>query len=61
MNTVQNGKGDSPRNNWGPDWYARYDAIDWRRQPPKKEFPAQKEAGDQQKRPEWPEWRLDKA
>jgi len=29
MNTVQNGKGDLPRNNWGPDWYAGYEAIGW--------------------------------
>lgn len=31
MNTVQNGKGDRPRNNWGENWYSGYDAIDWRR------------------------------
>jgi hypothetical protein len=33
MNTVQNGKGDSPRNNWGPKWYDGYTAIDWHREP----------------------------
>ncbi|MGO8700069.1 MAG: carboxymuconolactone decarboxylase family protein [Limisphaerales bacterium] len=31
MNTVQNGKGDHPRNNWGPDWYANFEAIKWRK------------------------------
>ena len=31
MNTVQNGKGDRPRNNWGSDWYAGYDAMDFRK------------------------------
>jgi hypothetical protein len=31
MNTVQNGKGDRPRNNWGPTWYSGYAAVDWRR------------------------------
>jgi hypothetical protein len=31
MDTVQNGKGDSPRNNWGPSWYNRYDEINWHR------------------------------
>jgi hypothetical protein len=31
MSTVQNGKGDRPRNNWGSSWYSGYDAIDWRR------------------------------
>lgn len=30
MKTVQNGKGDRPRNNWGTKWYAGYAAIDWR-------------------------------
>ena len=30
MNTVQNGKGDSPRNNCGQRWYSGYAAIDWR-------------------------------
>lgn len=29
MNTVQNGKGDRPRNNWGRKWYAGYVAINW--------------------------------
>jgi len=29
VKTVQNGKGDRPRNNWGPKWYAGYAAIDW--------------------------------
>jgi hypothetical protein len=29
MNTIQNGKGDLPRNNWGPKWYAGYASIDW--------------------------------
>ena len=29
MNTVANGKGDRPRNNWGRSWYSRYDSIDW--------------------------------
>ena len=33
MNSVQNGKGDRPRNNWGPNWYAKYDAVDWCRRP----------------------------
>jgi hypothetical protein len=37
MNTVQNGKGDRPRNNWGADWYAGYDAIDWRQELTKQE------------------------
>jgi hypothetical protein len=32
MNTVQNGKGDTPRNNWGPRWYSGYDAVDWGRE-----------------------------
>jgi alkylhydroperoxidase family enzyme len=31
MNTVQNGKGDRSRNNWGPDWYSNYAAIQWRK------------------------------
>jgi len=31
MNTVQNGKGDSPRNNWGPKWCAGHDVINWHR------------------------------
>jgi hypothetical protein len=43
MNTVQNGKGDRPRNNWSANWYARYDAVDWCRQPIKQESPAHKE------------------
>ena len=30
MNTVQNGKGDRPRNNFGSRWYSGYAAIDWR-------------------------------
>jgi hypothetical protein len=30
MNTVQNGKGDRPRNNWGPQWYSGYASIAWR-------------------------------
>jgi hypothetical protein len=33
MNTVQNGKGDRPRNNWDPNWYEGCDAIVRRRQP----------------------------
>ncbi len=32
MSTVQNGKGDRPRNNWGPEWYAGYAAINWHQQ-----------------------------
>ncbi|HVM46481.1 MAG TPA: hypothetical protein VMU04_00570 [Candidatus Acidoferrum sp.] len=32
MNTVQNGKGDRARNNWGAKWYLGYEAIDWHRQ-----------------------------
>jgi hypothetical protein len=43
MNTVQNGKGDRPRNNWGPNWYAGYDAIVRRRQPRKQEPPTHRE------------------
>jgi hypothetical protein len=39
MNTVQNGKGDNPRNNWGPEWYDGYDAIDWHRWPPNQKPP----------------------
>jgi len=31
MKTAKNGKGDTPRNNWGPGWRSGYDAIDWRR------------------------------
>jgi hypothetical protein len=30
MNTVQNGKGERPRNNWGPKWHAGHGAIHWR-------------------------------
>ena len=37
MNSVQKGKGDRPRNNWGPNWYAKYDAVDWCRRPTKQE------------------------
>ena len=37
MNSVQNGKGDRPRNNWGPNWYERYDAVNWCRRPIKQE------------------------
>ena len=44
MNTVQNGKGDRPRNNWSPDWRAKYDAIDWHRQPIQQESNAQNNA-----------------
>jgi len=40
MNTVQNGKGDRPRNNWGPQWYAGYTAINW--------HPQAAETGDDQ-------------
>jgi len=29
MNTVHNGKGDRPRNNWGPKWYTGFAAINW--------------------------------
>jgi len=29
MNTVQNGKGDTARNNWGQKWYSGYDKINW--------------------------------
>jgi hypothetical protein len=29
MNTVENGKGDQPRNNWGTHWYLGYESIDW--------------------------------
>jgi len=36
MNTVQNGKGDRPRSNWGSKWYGRYEAIDWHRQEPRR-------------------------
>jgi hypothetical protein len=32
MNGAQYGKGDRPRNNWGPKWYASYDTINWHRQ-----------------------------
>jgi len=44
MNTVQNGKGDRPRNNWSPNWYAGYDAVDWCRQPIEHESHAHKKA-----------------
>jgi len=44
MNTVQNGKGDRPRNNWGPNWYERYDAVNWCRRPIKLESHAHNEA-----------------
>jgi hypothetical protein len=44
MNTVQNGKGDRPRNNWSANWYTRYDAVDWRRHPIKPESQAHEEA-----------------
>jgi hypothetical protein len=29
MNTVQNGKGDRSRNNWGSKWYAGYAGVNW--------------------------------
>ena len=32
MNTVQNGKGDRPRNNWGLKWYSGYEAINWHKE-----------------------------
>ena len=41
MNTVQNGKGDHPRNNWGPTWYTGYDAIQWRQPRSTRESPPQ--------------------
>jgi len=31
MNTVQNGNGGKSCNNWGKNWDARRDAIDWQR------------------------------
>ena len=31
MKTVQNGKGDRPRNNYGSNWCAGYDTINWHR------------------------------
>jgi len=31
MNGAKYGKGDRPRNNWGPKWEAGYAAIDWHR------------------------------
>ena len=34
VNTVQNGKGDRPRSNWGPKWYAGYAAVNWRQKQP---------------------------
>ena len=37
MNGARYGKGDRPRNNWGPQWYTGYDTINWHRshgQPP---------------------------
>jgi hypothetical protein len=29
MNTIQNGKGSRPRNNWGKAWTEGFEAIDW--------------------------------
>jgi hypothetical protein len=43
MNTVQNGKGDRPRNNWGTDWYAGYNAINWPREQSNQESPTYRE------------------
>ena len=31
MNNARYGKGDRPRNNWGPKWYAGYTAVNWHR------------------------------
>jgi len=32
MNGARYGKGDRPRNNWGPKWDAGYASINWHRQ-----------------------------
>jgi hypothetical protein len=37
MNTVQNGKGDRARNNWGSEWYGGYEAINWHRPSPQRQ------------------------
>ena len=54
MNTIQNGKGDRARNNWGREWYDGYDAIDWRRNARKTENAPHRNRseGREQTRPE---------
>lgn len=44
MNTVQNGKGDRPRNNSSPQWYENYESINWHRNDTKRQDEAAEEA-----------------
>jgi len=44
MNTVQNGKGDRARNNWGEGWYAGFAAIHWDRKGQEREDAPEKDS-----------------
>jgi hypothetical protein len=50
MNTVKNGKGDRPRNNWGPLWDVGYAGVDWQRDREQQASKAGAEDGDREKR-----------
>ena len=61
MNTVNNGKGDRPRNNWSTGWYEGYDTIDWHRKKQQptpatgQRFRRAEDAGESNPRqPAWP-------